>query len=68
MRAHNQAYIHRQDYAYTSSCPESPKNTTKPKTLNLTCILNIQKHKPRQERHIKAYYNKQTKQTERIKA
>ena len=31
-----QACVRRQDYAYTGSCPESPKNTTKPKTLNLT--------------------------------
>ena len=29
------AFMCRQDYAYASSCPKSPKNITKPKTLNL---------------------------------
>ena len=36
LRAQEQACMHRHDYTYASSCPESPKNTTKPKTLNLT--------------------------------
>ena len=36
LRMQKQACVRRQDYAYTGSCPESPKNTTKPKTLNLT--------------------------------
>ena len=31
-----QASVCRQDYAYTSSCPENLKNTIKPKTLKLT--------------------------------
>ena len=34
--AHNQACVHRQDYAYASSCLENHKSTTKLKTLNLT--------------------------------
>ena len=36
MHAQEQAYVRRQDYVYASSCPKSPKNTTKSKTLNLT--------------------------------
>ena len=32
LRAHNQACVCRQDYAYASSCLENTKNTSKPKT------------------------------------
>ena len=50
---------------------KNTKNKAEPQngnSNNLTCILNIQKHKPRLDKHIKACYNEQTKQTERIKA
>ena len=36
LHAHNQACVHRLDYAYASFCPKNPKSTTKIKTLNLT--------------------------------
>ena len=58
LRAHNQAYVHKQDYAYVSSCLENPKNTTDATKLKnekysiLTCILNIQKRKPTLDKHI----------------
>ena len=69
---HNQKYVHKQDYAYLSPCPENlkHKNIVEPQngnSNNLTCILCIQKHKPNLEKHIKTYSNKQTKQTRRFK-
>ena len=36
LHTQEQACMHGQDYAYASSCLENPKNTAKPKTLNLT--------------------------------
>ena len=36
LHTQEQACVHGQDYAYASSCLENPKNTAKPKTLNLT--------------------------------
>ena len=53
--------MRRQEFAYIGSCPKNPKSNT------LTCILNIQKDKPNLDKHIKACYNKQAKQIERIK-
>ena len=40
---HNQAYVHRKDYAYVGPCPENLKMqkqriTLKRKSNNLTCI------------------------------
>ena len=34
---------------------------------NLACILNVQKCKPRLEKHIKTCYNKKTRQTKELK-
>ena len=36
LHTQEQVCMHGQDYAYASSCLENPKNTAKPKTLNLT--------------------------------
>ena len=36
LRVQEQAYVRRQEYAYSGPCPKNPKNTTKPKTLNVT--------------------------------
>ena len=32
---------------------------------NLTCILNIQTYKPKPDKHVKAYYHKEKKKTNR---
>ena len=53
--------------------PRNPKNTANRATLQntksniLTCFSNIQKCKPKLHKNIKRYYNKKTKQTERLK-
>ena len=74
MRTHLQAYVRKQDYLYIDTCSENPKNTkTKQNHLNthsnnLTCILKIQKRKPKLDKHVKTNKNKKTRQTEGLKA
>ena len=51
-------------------CKFLPKNRAEPQngnSNNLTYILNIQIYKPKLDKHVKAYYNKETRQTERFK-
>ena len=55
----------------TQFLPKNPKNTKNSaeplngNPNNLTCILNIQKCKPRLEKHIKTCYNQKKKKTNR---
>ena len=74
LRTHLQAYVRKQDYVYADTCPENPKNTKMEQnhlnthSNNLTCILKIQKRKPKLDKHVKTNKNKKTRQTEGLKA
>ena len=51
--------------------PKNTKNRAEPQNINstnLTCILYVQKRKPRLEKHIKTCYNKKNKTNRKIKS
>ena len=73
MRTHEQACVCIIKPVCASFYLNNTKNTKNRTELqnsnsnNLTCFYNIQLHKPKLDKHVKEYYNKKTKQTERLK-